>query len=424
VSDPGDGLRRWLDPAVVSAAALAGLAGFGQFGVVALLGDLAAAFGEVLPEDGVAAEVGMAATTLGIGLAVIRLASIGSLPAAGVADHFGRRRVLIVACSVGLLLTVASAAAPTWWWFVAIFALGRPLLSATSAVATVIAAEETPSQDRSKAIALVGASYAVGSGVFAIMRAAVDPFLGFRGILLLVAVPLALVPLIGRRVEEPARYQRIQGGELPQRKRLLGPMRRDLVPRLVVLCSIHLAVGIIMGPVNTYLFLYGEGIHGVSPAGMSALFVAAGVAGLGGLLVGRWGADRIGRRVTAGIAMVAGAGFGLLTYSGATGALLVGYPLVILAASMFAPAAGALDAELFPTSVRATAAGWIAAVHIVGQVAGIAVFGVLADVLEAFGPAAAILATPVVVASLLYILLPETKGLELEESAPEDPPEP
>lgn len=419
-----DGLRRWYDPALLSAGAFALVSGFGQFGVVALLGDLAEAFGPEISADGVAAEVGMTGTTLGIGLAIIRLASVGSLPAAGVADRFGRRRVLIVACVIGLLATVASAGAPTWWWFVAVFALGRPLLTGTNAVAGVIAAEETASYDRSKAIALVGAAYAVGSGLFALLRAVTDPFLGFRGILLLVALPLAIVPFIGRRVAEPIRYvDAVEASRraAPGRRRLMGPVRRDLVPRLGLLCAIHLAVGLVTGPANTYLFLYGEQVHGFTPFAMTVLFVLSGLTGLAGLLLGRWGADTIGRRWTAGVAMASGAVCGFLAYSGPTAALVVAYPLMVASASAYTPAAGSLDAEVFPTSMRATASGWIAASHIVGQVTGLATVGLLVDALGGFTSAMAIVLLPVVLVSLAYTRLPETKGMELEESAPEHP---
>jgi hypothetical protein len=44
---------------------------------------------------------------------------------------------------------------------------------------------------------------------------------------------------------------------------------------------------------------------------------------------------------------------------------------------------------------------------------------VLADVFGAFPPAAVAVALPAAALALLYALLPETRGLELEESAPE-----
>ena len=43
----------------------------------------------------VAAQIGLPATTLGIALALIRLASLFSLPAAALADRFGRRNLLL-----------------------------------------------------------------------------------------------------------------------------------------------------------------------------------------------------------------------------------------------------------------------------------------------------------------------------------------
>lgn len=245
-------LRRWLDPALLAAAGLACASGFAQFGVTAALGDIAAEFGEAVPADGVAAEIGMTGTTLGIGLAIIRLASLGSLPASGLADHHGRRRVVLACVAAGLAFTVASGLAPTFWWFVALFALGRPLLAATNAVAGVIAAEETASVDRAKAVALVGAAYAIGTGLLTIVRGAAADWLGFRGVFFLAAVPLLLLPLLARRVPEPARYETARREAVE--RRMLGPVRPDLRPRLLAVCGVHFGVGLITGPVNSYLF--------------------------------------------------------------------------------------------------------------------------------------------------------------------------
>ena len=57
-----------------------------------------------------------------------------------------------------------AALSPSYWWFVAIFACGRPLLSATNGLAQVTAAEQTASADRAKAVALVAAGYGTGAG--------------------------------------------------------------------------------------------------------------------------------------------------------------------------------------------------------------------------------------------------------------------
>ncbi|HYV80314.1 MAG TPA: hypothetical protein VE979_19495, partial [Streptosporangiaceae bacterium] len=136
-------LRRWNDRAVAGVAVAAFASGFGQFGVVAALGDVARGFGQVNQGATLADQAGLSGTDLGIGLAIMRLASLGALPVTGLADRFGRRMLLLVTVGAGLALTALAAASPGYWWFVAIFACGRPLLSATNALAQVTAAEQT-----------------------------------------------------------------------------------------------------------------------------------------------------------------------------------------------------------------------------------------------------------------------------------------
>jgi hypothetical protein len=87
-------------------------AGAGQFGVVAALGDVARTFGRLSSGATLADQAGLSGTKLGAGLAVIRLASLGSLPLAGLADRLGRRRTILAFSAVGLAVTVASAASP------------------------------------------------------------------------------------------------------------------------------------------------------------------------------------------------------------------------------------------------------------------------------------------------------------------------
>ena len=63
--------------------------GFGQFGAVAALGDVSKQLGHVAPGATIADKVGLSGTSLGIGLAIIRLASLASLPLIGMADRLG-----------------------------------------------------------------------------------------------------------------------------------------------------------------------------------------------------------------------------------------------------------------------------------------------------------------------------------------------
>jgi MFS family permease len=458
-------LRRWRDPAILSAGWFALAAGFAQFGATAALGDVAKAFGANQTGASIAAQVGLSGTTLGVGLAVIRLASIGSLPLAGMAGRFGRKLTLLACVALGLALTATAALSPSFWWFVTIFALGRPLLSATNTVAGVIAAEETTSRDRAKAIALVTAGYAVGAGLTALLRGVLGNQLGFRGLFALALVPLAVTPLIARRLREPDRYRRLRtgaalglaAGDTPadppsgtsaestgriagaaervgrasgwarvpgngaglRALWVAGRVREDLRPRLWLMTGLTFAFSFVIGPANTFLFVYAENALGMSRGTTALMVLAAGPLGLGGLLVGRWAADSFGRRRTAATGQVLVALAGMVTYSGTPTGAVSGYLLAITAAAAYGPATAALAAELFPTSVRATVAGWLVAAGVLGAVAGLLAFGTISDALDSFALAAVVICAPVVLASALFAPLPETVGLELEQSAPE-----
>ena len=325
---PPTGLRAWNDPAVLAVAVMAFASGFGQFGAVAALGDVAKHFGRVVPSNSIASQAGLSFTELGVALAIFRVASLGGLPLTGLADRWGRRPVLVRTCALGLVCTMLAALSPGFWWFVVIFALGRPLLSATNAVAQVSAAEETSSRDRSTAVALIAAGYGVGSGLTAVIAGAADSTLGFRGVFALAVVPLAVVLLIRRYIVEPARFSRATPTE--RAVPVLGAVGPRYRRRLLVVTSLAFAVAVVTGPANSFLFVYARNLLHMSGDQTALMVVAASVFGLSGLLLGRGFADRVGRRPTAAVAMAAMATTGIVAYSGSRWALVVGYETAVL----------------------------------------------------------------------------------------------
>jgi MFS family permease len=409
-------LHGWRSGPILAAAALSVASGFAQFSAIAALPDVAATFGDPGVGEGVAAQVGLSGTTLAVGLAAIRIASLASQPLSAVADRIGRRTVLLACCSAGLLLTAAASLSPSFWWFVALFAAARPQLSAVNAVAGVTAAEETRSADRAKAIALISAAYGIGAGVPTLVRAA---DVGFRSLFALALAPLLLVlPLAGRLLEEPDRFTRVHATVMRVGSGLWS--RTDpLRGRLLLVAALSFAIAFATGPLNSNLFVYAEGVLGLPPSATAALAVAAGLTGGCGLLTGSWAGDRLGRRVTAASAQMVAAVAGAVTYGGTVVGVVAGSLVGAFVVAAYAPAAGALATELFPTRVRASAAGWFTVAGVLGAVSGLLAFGILADGLGGFGPAALAVVTPVALSSLLFWLLPETRGLELEVTAPD-----
>jgi MFS family permease len=414
-------LHRWTDRAIVAVAITAFASGFGQFGVVAALGDVSTQLGHVAHGASIADKVGLSGTQLGVGLAIIRLASLGALPLIGMADRLGRRRVLLAVTIGGLGLTVVSAASPGYWWFVVIFALGRPLLSATNALAELMGGEETSSHDRAKAVALVAAGYAVGAGLSAIVHSLASGSLGFRGICALAIVPLVIVYAIRGWIEEPSRFalaEAVADHPTP----VLGAVGPRFRKRVLCLCLIAFAISIITGPANSFVFLYAQDVVHLPGYWTALMVVMAGAAGLFGLIGGRSLADRIGRRPTSMIAMVGAALSATLAYTGSRPALIVGYVCGVFSGAVLAPAVGSLLTELFPTSVRASVTGWWVTAGVLGAVVGLVAFGTVADVGNRFAEAAAITTLPMALASGLFLLVPETRGKEPEMLWPEMTP--
>ncbi|MGO9344624.1 MAG: MFS transporter [Acidimicrobiales bacterium] len=438
-------LYKWTEAPILAVAWISFASGVGQFGVVSALGDVARTFGHLGSANTITAQAGLSGTSLGLGLACIRLAALGALPLAALADRIGRRKMLIATCSIGLVITVLAAASPGYWWFVVIFATGRPLLTATNSLCSVSAAEETSKKYRATAMALVAGGYGVGAGTTAVIHSLAASTLGFRGICLLAVAPLATLPFVARRLEEPERFTQLAGTTAPMAKAFerhgwaIGvpttgtPARPERPPRqravfaalepryrrrLAIVALLAFFLSTVTGPANTFVYLYAQNVVHLAGIITAAMVVCAGATGLLGLLLGRWSADKFGRRPTGAIAMMAVALLAVVTYGGSKVGLFVGYVAAVGVASVLAPAAGALVNELFPTEVRASIAGWQAAASVIGAGVGLVVFGAVADIGNRFAFAATLTFLPAVLVALTFFLLPETKGHEPEDMWP------
>jgi MFS family permease len=409
-------LYHFSSPTVLALAVVGLAVGFGQFGAVAALGEVARSFGHAVKGTTIADQAGLSGTELGVGLAVLRLASLGGLGLTSLADRYGRRRTLLWNCTLGLAITAAAALSPSYWSFVAIFALGRPLLSTAAALTQVMAAEQTDARNRAAAIALMSGGYGLGSGITALLHSLFGSAVGFRVLFALALVPLLALAPLARHLTEPDRFRaEARRPAAPLRQALEASYRR----RLAVVLALAFCVAFMAGPVNSFFFVYAENVLGLSGRVVALLVVGAGAAGLVGLVGGRHLADRFGRRPTGAFAMVAMAICAVVTYSGHKPALALGYVLGILSASVLAPAAGALSNEVFPTSIRASVAGWLIGASVMGAVLGLLSFGAIADAGRAFELGAVVVAAVACLSAVLFVFLPESAGLEPETLAPD-----
>jgi len=400
-----------IDRATWALAVLALFAGFAQFGAVASLADVAKHFGHVTDSTSLASQVGLSGSVLGLGLAALRVASLGALPLASLADRWGRTRLVRQTLWLGLAITAAAALSPTYWFFVACFALGRPLLSTASTLLQVMTVELSSTAHRVGRLALVAAGAGAGAGLSAILHGAIRSEGSFRWLFALAILPVVGVGALLRVVPEPRSHDTTllaRVGAVPQ-------IYRGQLWRVATVVAV---LGMIGGPANGFVFVYGESVLHISPSKVALMVATAAVTGLGGLLLSRWLAQRWGRRSTVALGLVASGLTATLAYGGGKVAFVAGYLLGVAAGGLVTPVITALGTEIFPHHVRATAAGWLVVAGVVGATAGLGLFGWVGDAVHSSGSdalrwPAIITFIPMLWTAGLLRALPESAGVEL-----------
>lgn len=395
----------------VAAVVVVGLScGFATTLPVATLAEVARRFGSPHATASLAEQAGLAGSVLGLGLATLRMAAIAGMPIAALADRMGRRSVMVRAAGFGFGATALAAFAPSFWTLVLAFALARPLLAAAMAVAQIAVVELAPGSGRSGAAGALAAGYGIGGGLAALADNLVPVSLGYRFLYLLTLVPLLGLYLWRHRIPEPEHYLAAISDERP-RLRSLGPV---LGPRAMRVAALAFLVSFAAGPANSFLFVYAKNVAHVPRATVAAMVGASAITGIGGLLIGRRIADRIGRKPALAGGVIAVVASALVVYSGSRPAVVFGYLLGVGAGGFISPAATPFINELFPTRARGAVAGVNVVAGVLGAVSGLLWFGWMAN--GGSYATAAWLTFPLALVTLVILRgMPETLGGSLEE---------
>lgn len=427
--------RRSWQQVTIALFVIALVAGFAQFGAVASLEDVAKHFGHHAAKDSLQSVVGLSGSVLGVGLAILRLASLGALPLASLADRWGRTSVLRRTLLIGLVITACASLSPSYWSFVFCFALARPLLSTTSALVTVVTVELSSARRRIDRLVIVSAGSGLGAGLAAVLHGLIRGPDSFRWLFALTLVPVLFVRPMLRRVPEPefspravrveasasdAERATIPEGEPSARVTLarLGALPRGLRARVIIVGVVVFMVGVISGPASGFTFVYGEGVLKLRPDVVALVVALSALTGLAGLLTSRYCSRAMGRRWTVVLGTLVTAGTASLAYGGGRAAFVVGYMSGVFAGGLLAPAIAAMSTELFTHRYRATAAGWIVVAGVLGAMTGLVVFGLIGDSVQVTGAGSLRLPALLTFLPLLPLLallarLPESSTMEL-----------
>ena len=374
------------------------------------------------------AEFALDARQAGLLVTVALLSSaVGGVWFGRLADRFGRTRALALTVLVFSFASLGSATSQSALQLLAwrtILGLG---LGGEWSAGAVLVAESVPAAHRGKAIGLMQSGWAIGYLLATLVAGIVLPWLGWRALFAFGVAPALLVVWIRRRLEEPAAYQRAgaggdaAAGAMHRSAGWSALFRAPLAARAAIATTLAAAVMFGYWGLFTWIpsFLAApieQGGAGLGLVRSTGWIVPMQLGAFAGYLSFGYAADRFGRRKSFAAYLIAAASL-VLAYGE-----LVRQPWALLA---LAPALGffghgyfslfgAQLAELFPTSIRGTAQGFCYNSGRALSAFAPATIGALAD---ARGLAAALGATAAffVVGALVVGLLPETRGLELEE---------
>lgn len=360
-------------------------------------------------------------------LAAVRTGGFFAFLLLPLADRLGRRRVFlgsILCMSIGTFAT-AFVRSPEEFVVVQVFA--RTFMLMAASVGIVMLAEELPAEHRGWGIGIVGALGAFGHGLGAALFALVDvlPF-GWRALYMVGVLPLLALPVMRRTLRETTRFlaHRAQRGDAGDGswfgwiRPIVALLRSS--PRRAATVGVA-AFAHALGGISVFQFAskFVQNDHGWAPWQYSTMLIVGGGIGIvGNVVAGRLG-DRIGRRSVGFAAYVlyplAAIGF----YQGPEIALGICFALIVFTSNAGDVILRAFSAELFPTSQRGAAAGLFTLLQTCGFVGGLLLVAQGLAVVPDLPRVISAVALTLLGAALCVLLLPESRGRELESLSQE-----
>ena len=364
--------------------------------------------------------LGMGKSTAGLlGSLTLVASAFGGVIFGFVADRFGRRPALVGSILIYSVFTAACGLSTT----ILMLAVFRVLLGLGMggewASGAALVSETWPPAHRGKALGLVQSAWAVGYAAAAAVSAVVLPAWGWRAVFFVGVVPAFLTLWIQSRVKEPEIWKArrtARGPERPDLRRIFGKgrLRLTLLVTAMNACTLFAWWGLNLW-IPAYLSMNaGEGGVGLGLSPMTGLVIFMQVGMWLGYVSFGFISDDIGRK-KAYVGFLVSAALFVFLYASTRQPfwLLVLGPFVAFFGTGHFSGFGALTAEIYPTSIRATAQG---ITYNAGRIVSAAAPFVVGSLAQTWGFrfAFSVIGASFLVAAFLWIWIPETGGRELE----------
>lgn len=364
------------------------------------------------------AELGLSASAGGmLGSVTLIAAAIGGVTFGWIADRYGRTRALMLSVALYSVFTAACGFAQDFTQllvFRVILGLG---MGGEWASGAALVSETWPAAHRGKALGFMQSGWAIGYAAAAVVNGSVQPAFGWRAVFFVGILPAFFTLWVRRYVEEPRIWRNVSDASTPRPG--LGLIFRPPLRRLTIALTL-MNTCTLFAWWGFYLWLPSYLTQPAAQGGVglqllsSSAFILVMQAGMWfGYVTFGFVSDRIGRRTTY-VSYLLSASVLLFVYvTVRTPVVLLALgPFVAFAATGYFSGFGAVTAEIYPTSIRASAQGFTYNIGRVASAAAPWAVGSLAQT-HGFGAALSLSSVAFVLAALAWIWIPETKGREL-----------
>lgn len=352
-----------------------------------------------------------------IGSATLLAAAAGGLMFGVIADRFGRTRALIASVLIYSIFTALCGLATSALQLAVFRILLGIGMGGEWASGAALVSETWPDEHRGKALGLMQSAWAIGYGLAAVVTLIVLPRWGWRAVFFVGVLPALLTLWVRRYVKEPEIWIRAHGVRR-QSSGLGGIFQEGRLPVTLAVTAMNACTLFAWWGFNLWLpgFLSlpaSSGGVGLSAERMSWFIIAMQVGMWLGYVTFGYVSDAIGRKRTyVTYLLTAAVLVALYTSLRAPLALLLLGPFVAFFATGYFSGFGAVTAEIYPTSIRATAQGFT---YNLGRIASAAAPYTVGTLAQSRGFDVALSTTSVafVLAAVFWIWIPETRGRRL-----------
>jgi SHS family lactate transporter-like MFS transporter len=233
-------------------------------------------------------------TVLYANFLTLAMRPVGALLFGAMADRFGRRSTLMIDIIAYSVLELASAFAPSLSTFFIVRALFGIAMGGEWGVGAALAFETLPAKGRGFFSGVLQEGYVAGYLLAALVYATVFPYVGWRGMFVIGALPAFLTIYIRSKVEESPAWQKSRAAI-----KTAHHTRQDITTyfgTFLFLILLMFAFNSFSHGTQDVYPTFLEKNHGFTPriVGLIAIIYNVGAL-LGGIIVGSW-SEKIGRR--------------------------------------------------------------------------------------------------------------------------------